>query len=474
MRTGGDDPWSILGVGRAASEGEIRRAYARQLREARPDEAPERFQRLVEARNYALEIAARKQASPLDQVSPVEQTSLVELHRQGVGLEVMQDRRDIRLALATFDRVLESEELADWRKALREIGEVSLAARSSVEEAVLLGLSGYARKQSPAFNEWPIKQWPFFDFALQLEADFAWRKNDRKLYDILGEDDGAQFVALLAWARNAAAWEEGAQEQAFRWGRLHISRQDVRQFYDNGQDRKGIEAYRAMIGDPSLFRAHDAPSDLFFPHRSLREGRYAAVLLGVLGWAGLFLAFAPWRSATAIMLLPGVLPLPTRVPAHLPTLATLVPIVLGVWIMLGNTPVATFLGKEEPPVSYGQGMSRMSDAPWDSKAFFAFPLWAAARGLYGWAVVGFTAWAAVIFQMIRYPEVLQDVQPDGGFIGAVWLLIALHLAAGQWGQRWLVHKLVRARRTADRLGVVDPAERARFMWRHGTRRRFTR
>jgi hypothetical protein len=53
------DPWQILGVGRDASVAEIRRAYAVLLKQTRPDEDPEAFQRLVSARDIALSVAGR-------------------------------------------------------------------------------------------------------------------------------------------------------------------------------------------------------------------------------------------------------------------------------------------------------------------------------------------------------------------------------------------------------------------------------
>jgi hypothetical protein len=50
--------WALLGIAPTADVGAIRRAYARKLKLTRPDEDPEGFQRLVRARDAALDEAA--------------------------------------------------------------------------------------------------------------------------------------------------------------------------------------------------------------------------------------------------------------------------------------------------------------------------------------------------------------------------------------------------------------------------------
>jgi len=52
--SGPDNPWHHLGIAPTADESAIRRAYAKRLRQVRPDVDPAAFQRLVEARDYAL------------------------------------------------------------------------------------------------------------------------------------------------------------------------------------------------------------------------------------------------------------------------------------------------------------------------------------------------------------------------------------------------------------------------------------
>lgn len=59
-------PWSILGLDAAAGEREIRSAYARRLKLVRPDRDPVGFQKLVEARGVALELARSHVANALE------------------------------------------------------------------------------------------------------------------------------------------------------------------------------------------------------------------------------------------------------------------------------------------------------------------------------------------------------------------------------------------------------------------------
>ncbi len=57
-------PWSVLGLEAPASERDIRSAYARRLKLVRPDSDPAGFQKLVEARGYAIDMARSRAANP--------------------------------------------------------------------------------------------------------------------------------------------------------------------------------------------------------------------------------------------------------------------------------------------------------------------------------------------------------------------------------------------------------------------------
>ncbi len=64
-------PWGVLGLWPQASERDIKKAYARLLRQTRPDEDPKGFQALVAARDLALVYARRAEALRRD-ATPLE------------------------------------------------------------------------------------------------------------------------------------------------------------------------------------------------------------------------------------------------------------------------------------------------------------------------------------------------------------------------------------------------------------------
>src|SRR5262245_21961230 len=58
MVSRGQSPWDVLGIEAGAGASEVRRAYAKRLKEIRPDEDAEGFQKLVEGRDMALQLAS--------------------------------------------------------------------------------------------------------------------------------------------------------------------------------------------------------------------------------------------------------------------------------------------------------------------------------------------------------------------------------------------------------------------------------
>jgi hypothetical protein len=78
------------------------------------------------------------------------------------------------------------------------------------------------------------------------------------------------------------------------------------------------------------------------------------------------------------------------------------------------------------------------------------------------ALVGVIAWTAMIYQIASLEDGL-------GLLGAVMLVVMLHITAGEYGQRWVVYKLQRTVSAADKRGIFDPVERAAFLNEHGTR-----
>ncbi|MCM5558061.1 hypothetical protein [Pleomorphomonas sp. JP5] len=65
--------WSILGIEPTDDERAILRAYAKSLKACRPDDDPEGFQRLVEAREEAMRLSARLAADPVEDSEDTQQ-----------------------------------------------------------------------------------------------------------------------------------------------------------------------------------------------------------------------------------------------------------------------------------------------------------------------------------------------------------------------------------------------------------------
>ncbi|MDO6963526.1 hypothetical protein [Rhizobium alvei] len=76
-----EEPWATLGINVTDDPKAIRKAYAVRLRQTRPDEDPDGFQRLVEARDFAIYLAqtgllsAADDRSGEDEPTPVDQPS---------------------------------------------------------------------------------------------------------------------------------------------------------------------------------------------------------------------------------------------------------------------------------------------------------------------------------------------------------------------------------------------------------------
>jgi len=189
------------------------------------------------------------------------------------------------------------------------------------------------------------------------------------------------------------------------------------------------------------------------------EARYLTATLGLLGWMGLILAFAPWRSPTIAQALPWIALEPG---SDLTFFIEISPAYLGAWLMFGSqvwTKGSRRLGADT-------AMSKAAEIRWDSAAFVFFPFWAFGRGLYVRGLIGTLAWIAVFSQAVSLPG--GDVG-DPGFIGAMGLMVMLHLTAGSCGKRWVMYKLLRTIAAADRAGFSDRAERWLYIRQRGTK-----
>jgi len=518
MISASDYLWKQLGVAPTTDEGAIRRAYARRLREVRPDDDPEGFQRLVEARDLALRLARRDAGR---ETHRSERTVELAAAAQGLAqaaeggirpaprridppgaVESRPDGRDRTTVLELLDAVLrESSDAgahlwltgravprgpseARWQDIVERIARLSILDRSAIQPDLIRRLSryatdppsefrdwqvlrGYPTDRPPEFGDWPPATWPFFDLVSKLDAEFGWRKQDRIVHDVLSRGEADRFISLLAWAHDLT--DAGQHDStAHEAGHLpRVAAIDLCAFYDGGRDGVGLNAYRMMRDNPDLWRASDGATDLFFPLWSLRDGRYLTAIQGLLGWVGLILAFAPWRSPSIAHALPWIVP---EAGSVLDALLDLSPLYLGLWIMVGAQNWENWEWRLKKRYSFfgvHTATRKAAELPVDLDASILFPFWAFGRGLYLRGVIGVLAWGAILHQIITMgPALFGDMRSHPG---ALVLVVFLHGTAGSFGQRWVVYKLLRTIAAADRAGLNDRAERWLYIRQRRTR-----
>jgi hypothetical protein len=343
--------------------------------------------------------------------------------------------------LDRLQRTLGSDTLKGWQVVVTAAGQLTQARRVALEPQIIEWLSSYAARESSNLASWPPSKWVFFDLVAALEAEYGWCGNDRAIHVALDEPAAQHFIRLLKWAQRAAQVRTAADVD--QPGPMPASLVDLHHFYDRGRDLRGLEAYWRIVSDVSLWRACDAATDLFLPAWSVQDRRYGRAIWGLVGWTSLALAFAPWRSA--------LLPTTPGFGRGLEVVSGMLLMIVALWTIIGSVP-------PHAP----QRKTRLVGPLWDSLAFLVFPVWAMARGLYMRALVGVIAWTAMIYQIASLEDGL-------GLLGAVMLVVMLHITAGEYGQRWVVYKLQRTVSAADKRGIFDPVERAAFLNEHGTR-----
>jgi hypothetical protein len=466
-------PWTVLGIAASASVAEIRRAYAKRLKEIRPDDDAEGFQRLVEARDLALQLASgAHHEAPLTVEMFV---NTVDTTRDGiVSLELPRPKRAANPlnpsaadaspemsaptaqptedALGALHAALSADGLAGWQAVVRSMSALPHQQRAAMEARIIEGLSAFAANESSNLAAWPPDKWAFFDLVAALDEEFGWRESDRALYEVLDEQATHDFIALLRWTRTLlSVGADNTGTDGRSRGLAPVALQDLHAFYNDGRDQRGLDAYWVLVNDPSLWRPCDAATYLFFPVWSWQDGRYAMAALGLLGWAALATLFAPWRSdAVFDVLQPWLSALPKGGKGELEAFAFILPMAVGFWCLIGSTP------RPSP-----RRPTHLIGPLWDSLAFFAFPVWALSRRLYVWAAIGLLTWIAIPLQTYAEPNLL--------LVSTVLLVPLLHLTAGEYGQRWVVYKLQRTIAAANRRRIFEPQQRADFLRRRGTR-----
>jgi hypothetical protein len=257
--------------------------------------------------------------------------------------------------LDELKRTLASDTLNGWQAVVAAAGQLTQARRAALEPAIIECLSSFATRESANLASWPPNKWVFFDLVAALEAEYGWRVSDRPIYATLDEQPAQAFIRLLKWAQQSVT-PAGmvARTDVDNPEPERVSHVDLHHFYDRGRDRKGLEAYWRMVSDVSLWRAHDAATDLFLPAWNVQDKRYGRACLGLLGWTALAVAFAPWRHA-----LPST---GSVLDSGLEVVSGMLLMIVALWTIVGSAPPHSPHRK-----------TQLVGPLWDSSAFFAFP-----------------------------------------------------------------------------------------------------
>lgn len=228
-------PWDILGISaRNATVKDVRSAYARKLRETRPEDDPEAFQRLVEARDQALnqvtyreertavKLSKARQAAETDDTgsgSPPQPASdplpypedaapdaaardaLAEANvepapteKAPAELAAEATRQAIDALRVMFFETVTGPAISDdmlsrslplWRQLVDGLGKMPLGWRGLYEVQVIRLLENVLPRVPNIVggrNEGRPKNAAFCDLVLALDQEFGWARNDRMIY----------------------------------------------------------------------------------------------------------------------------------------------------------------------------------------------------------------------------------------------------------------------------------------------------
>ena len=257
-----DDPWTILGIPRGADVAAIRHAYAARLKETRPDEDPEAFQRLVQAREAALAAArsrppAARRPAPEEARPTREEPPRLDPEPAPVPVAV-ETAPDVLPAAAVLRRpdpapprpeepardapilrrappaapagpvlrpwarpkprigdiarwldemrgaVLDRAAVVRWQVVLSELSEFALAGRRDLEGSVILALDGILDRAYPLQARSPgdVTLLTVARIATAAADEFGWMTSDRALHEALPPPRPRAFRTRLVELRH--------------------------------------------------------------------------------------------------------------------------------------------------------------------------------------------------------------------------------------------------------------------------------
>ncbi|MFT3731717.1 MAG: hypothetical protein QM780_09920 [Hyphomicrobium sp.] len=282
-------PWSVLGLEGPASEAEIKSAYARKLKNVRPDADQAAFQKLVEARSAALEILRVKKDTA---------QSDIDFHPQRL---VQEDNADVRskevpIRLPALDRegfsskvdaptqpnisniVVEcraclsaAREEIDAKKIdalLLALANAPASTRAYLEQEILQGAAKLPFVQQ--VMQAPMSKWrrialwlgfvtierahdlPRERLLLALDEEFGWTHSDRRVFQAVGREDALRLLGCLqALRREKLAEFDGVQSRWDADGLPILDAEDMRAYFG-----RSYEFYAKIYGRFILEKKH--------------------------------------------------------------------------------------------------------------------------------------------------------------------------------------------------------------------------
>ncbi len=254
-----NDPWPVLGIAPTADERAIKRAYAAKLKTVRPDEDPQGFQALVEARDLAMLLrgplphleeeeaggdAANETQDLLDGEAshppvsgPLPADDLDSAAQPGPEDSSPYASPQDDQATAIADAITsflsgKGNDAAAAEGAMGRIAELSLAERSRIETDLLAAAASYLTIAGPVAKgsyEEGSRRFRQRVLIMELDDEFGWSTNDRHLYSVLGDEAGDAIDALHR-LRNptyspmtaTTAEPRGRWQFRWRWGYIWV------------------------------------------------------------------------------------------------------------------------------------------------------------------------------------------------------------------------------------------------------------
>lgn len=197
------DPWSILNLcAKTADRRAVKRAYAKKLKQCRPDENPQGFQILIQARDQALWLLKNLETLERHQEEGGDGQTHSQTH---CGRSSQIESQDSELFTHQyFEKKLEDItspsrdiwSMSYWEDFFNSLNQSDFSCRQDIEWLIiqLVGRRLIDTHNSSADQQQKEK---ILNVLVLLNEEFGWAQDDRKVYRVLGNTDADILLGLL-------------------------------------------------------------------------------------------------------------------------------------------------------------------------------------------------------------------------------------------------------------------------------------